>query len=495
MTGAGRRVRPPVPALSLLAVLTGAAVGAAVAVRPDLFHLVEAPGPATTLVLLAGLAAAVWLAASPGAAVVVAILLVYLNLSEILVRFHGLPSVLQLLAPSLVVGAWVAIGRRRLGELVGTPLPWAAAALPLLWALSSLWALETGPALARAVEGSKGLAIFLVIGCLASSRRRIQRAVIAAVAAGTLLAGLGIVQVLTEGYGREFGGLARIKHAQIYADVFEPRIAGPLGDPNYFAQILLVLVPIVLLAAWRAPRRWQRWAGNLSALLLMAATVLTYSRGGALVLAGVVVLTVLVRGLDWREIAALLVVGMLALPLLPDSFLERMTTLEQILPGEDEVLHLDSSFEKRKLVTATAWRMFADHPVIGVGAGNYAVRFTPYADEVGSDAREYEDPFATQYPHNLYLEIGAETGVVGLGVFAMLVAAAFLALEDAVRRLGAEGAERLVAIGRGLEISLVGYLATGLLLHGQFQRYFWLFLGLALALQIAARSPDEPCPA
>jgi putative inorganic carbon (HCO3(-)) transporter len=183
-------------------------------------------------------------------------------------------------------------------------------------------------------------------------------------------------------------------------------------------------------------------------------------------------------------LAGLLVVA------LPSDFTERLTTLEQVFPGGGETLHPDSSFEKRRLVTRAAWEMFLDHPLSGVGAANYTVHYDRYADRVGSAAREYDDPGETHYPHNLYLEIGAETGVPGLLVFGAAVLVAFGYLRRARRRALARGDPGTAVLARGVALGLVGYLVSSLFLHGQFQRYLWLLFALAAALDALGRIPD-----
>jgi hypothetical protein len=131
--------------------------------------------------------------------------------------------------------------------------------------------------------------------------------------------------------------------------------------------------------------------------------------------------------------------------------------------------------------------MFLDHPLVGVGAGNYSTHFARYADRVGSDARLYEEPGEVNYPHSLYLEVAAETGAVGLAAFGTVLVAAFASLVAARRRLLAAGDPRTAALAEGVGLALVGLLVTGLFLHGQFPRYLYLLLGLAGGLVLAAQ--------
>lgn len=493
--GAGRLV-PWAVAAALAATLLGAVAVAA----PDLFHLDVrfTLSPRLLLGVAAAAAATAAVIRYPGFAVGLLAVFVYWNLSEVLVRFHDLPSLLQILVLPLGVAALLAARRRGLEELTTHPVPWLAAAWIGTLLLSTTRAWETRVADAELAEALKGFAIFALVALLAAHRRRLRVVTGVTLGAACVLAALALWQVLTGDFSNEWGGLARIKHAQIYGDVFEERIAGPLGDPNYFAQMLLLLVPLGLLPTW-AGRRWRRGLALAAAVLLAAATVYTYSRGGALALGLVVALALLVRGLTWRMVTAAAAGVLVAVLLMPGAFARRLTTLQQILPGQEQVLDPDSSIEKRRLVTRVAWEIFLDHPGLGVGAGNYAARFPSYAARTGFAVREYDDPSEPQYPHNLYLEIGAETGMVGLLAFGALVLGVFGVLARARRRFLDLGQPGLADLSAALAIGVAGYLASSLFLHGHFLRYLWLFFGLAVACDLLAgrltSTAEETAPA
>ncbi|HUF78195.1 MAG TPA: O-antigen ligase family protein [Thermoanaerobaculia bacterium] len=487
-------------AVAAAAIAAGALLGAVVARNPRPFHFDLGAGPWAWAGLATATAITFWLVRRPRAALAILVVFVYLNLSEVLVRFHGLPSLLQLLVAPIAIAAFVARPRREAVAVATHGLTLLLAAWVLWLLASTVWAWDPGLAAIDVAEAAKAFVLYLLVVLLVDSAPRLRLAVRSLLGAGCLLAALGVYQALTRSFAADFGGLARVKDAHIYGDVFEPRIAGPLGDPNFFAQVLLVLVPLALALAWHGRSGGERLAAAGAAGLLVAGTVLTYSRGGALALAAVLVLAWLGRGIRLREVAAGLAVVAVALLAVPEGFTRRLTTLQQITGGEQAALYPDSSFEKRRLVSLAAWEMFQDHPGAGVGAGNFTARFSPYADRVGSAAREYDEPFGESYPHNLYLEIGAETGLVGLALFGAAVAVALAYLEGARRRLAAAGLALEATLAGATAIALVGYLVSSLFLHGHFQRYLWLLLALAAALhdlgrRSAARgAPTAPAP-
>jgi len=440
---------------------------------------------------LAGLAICAVALRYPGFALVLLVAVVYLNLSEVLVRQHHVPSLLQLIYLPVLVGALLALASG--GRLILRAN--ALIVLLLLYVVilfdSTVVARDRALADTRVLEHVKAFAIFFAVVLLARSPRLIRQASWTTVAAAAVLGGLGLLQVATRGFANTYGGFARVKYAQIYGDVFEPRIAGPLGDPNFFAQMLIMAVPVALFLTFTERTRLLRVTGWAAAGITACAVVFSYSRGGAIALVCVLLLSLLAWKAAVGQAAVAAVVGLIALlwVVMPAQFARRLMTLEQVLPiGNGEVLDPDSSIEERKLFTAVAGRLLVDHPIVGVGAGNYTAYFTEYAERVGSTTLLYVDAAEGYYPHNLYLEIGAETGLIGLAVFCAALVASFAQLRRARRRFFAAGDVASAGLARGWTIALTGYLLTSLFLHGAFIRYLWLVFAFSAALAHAASS-------
>lgn len=408
--------------------------------------------------------------------------MVYLNLSHILVRRYDVPSLLQGLVIILALTAIAELGIEGMANVLLQPLTFLLAAYCAVLLLTTTYARDPQLANARFLDTAKAFGIFLLIVALGSSVRRLLAAAATLVASATFLSLLGVYQTITGTYNRWFAGFARVKNAQIYGDVFQPRIAGPLGDPNFFAQILLIAVPVALFLGWES-RGKARLAAFACTAVIVAATLLTYSRGGMLALGVILVLALIAHRVNRRRMIAGALALIALLFVLPPSFTRRFITIELILPGGERSMQRDSSFEKRKLLTATAWVTFKDHPFLGVGAGNYTVWFDHYSERVSSEARGYDDPGEVHYPHNLYLEIGAESGLLGLAVFAAIVFVTFAHLRSAHRLLLEEGLRREAFVARALQLGLIGYLLSSLFLHGHFQRYLFLVFALAAAFE------------
>lgn len=489
VAGSAARGTERVSAFIVAAAAIAAAVGIAsfAVLRPEAIPLGFTP--AHVAVALVGVGLLFVVVRHPGVALPLLVVFIFLNLSEVMVRFHSLPSLLQLVVIPLFFAAWLGGGSVGLAEVARKRLTMSLALYLAVVLLSTAWARDFRFADERLSDTVKAALLFLLLALLTTSFRRFEQGVIALVGSALFLSVLPILQVALVGFDQEFGGFARIKYAHIYGDVFQPRIAGPLGDPNFFAQILIIALPLAFFITRAESSRRIRIFGWISAAAILAAIVLSYSRGAmlsVLIMGALTVAVIRIRPSTLALAAALAIGGII---LLPRGVTERFITIEEILPGS-EALHPDSSFQKRRLLTGSALAMFLDNPLIGVGAGNFTTFFNEYSERVGSVSREYEDSDERNYPHNLYLEIGAETGVLGLLAFGAAVVVYFVYTRRSRRRLLAAGAEHYAGLASALEIAMVGFLLSSLFLHGHFIRYLWLLFAAGLSLDRLAQQRE-----
>jgi O-antigen ligase len=84
----------------------------------------------------------------------------------------------------------------------------------------------------------------------------------------------------------------------------------------------------------------------------------------------------------------------------------------------------------------------------------------------------------TRRSHNLYLELAAETGILGFTTFIAIVLIILWQLSRARRMIGDTQLE-LANTAAALMIAIIGYLGTGAFLSFSYQRYYWLIIALA----------------
>jgi hypothetical protein len=90
------------------------------------------------------------------------------------------------------------------------------------------------------------------------------------------------------------------------------------------------------------------------------------------------------------------------------------------------------------------------------------------------------------------LELASETGLLGLLTFGTAIFLVFGHLRRAAAAYFRGGDEVHAALASALALALLGYLVSSLFLHGHFQRYLWVLLGLSTALAREAPAARAP---
>ena len=354
---------------------------------------------------------------------------------------------------------------------------------------------------------TEGMLIYVLVINVIRSPRDLQRVMAACVLSCAVLSAMTIFQAATHQYQNQFGGLAqRIdaiqevqRRTRLLAiqeeqdeqplEIAPPdeegvalidRASGPIGDPNRFAQLLLVVLPWSLYFSRHGRTPLARVASAASSALILTAVALTYSRGAFITMAVLVVCLLL-----WRYIrpgrlavAALVLAGIVAV-MAPGVF-SRIASIGGVgvLGQQDAKVEPDGAIRGRATEMLAALAVFIDHPFLGVGPGQYVPFYSEryqMLDEVSF--RHLPRP---REAHNLYFSIGAELGAAGLVVFLLIVATLFVGLR-AARRFWLPRSRRRTDLAVAFALSLVSYLGTGMFLHLSFERYLWFLVGTASA--------------
>ncbi len=479
---AGGRRRPLVPFVAIaVTIVLSVAIGAVAAHEPVL-------AVAGVLALLA----AATIAVRPEAAVLIVVGLIYSNAPVVFVQFHGVPLALAAAVPLALAAplAYDILVRRQ--AIVLTPaLPWIAAFL-VIEILSTITARDTTDAVSSLTTFlGEGIGLYVLITNTVRSTAQLRAVVWILLLVGAALGGLSFYQQVTETYNSSYFGFAQTDAAVTgLTETGIARLAGPIGEKNRYAQIMLMLIPLGVLQFSGERQGWLKIAALVCVALAAIATALTFSRGAALA-AGIILVAMVVlryvRASHLVAAAGLIVVVMIAVP----AYGARLTSLADIgalLSDEPAASETDNSLLSRATENLTALRVFADHPILGVGPGQFPAYYRGYADEIGVSVRA-----ANREAHNLYLGIAAETGILGLTAFLGAVVATFVQLARA-RAAALVRRPDLAATAAGFMLALVGYLASGLFLHLSYARYYWLILalgGAAAVVILQAMANDE----
>lgn len=420
------------------------------------------------------------------------VVVLYTDLSDIVMENLPVPSLLQPLILLLAFVVWKYRRALHPSSAAIHPIVIAMVVYALVVFSTSIWAKETYLTDKRLSEVVKAVCVIVLAASLAASWNALQRALTALVASAAVLSSLSVLQIATGRFSNAFFGLVELKSGTIYGDVSMPRAAGPpVSDPNFYARILLLTIPIAVALAYRETNSRRRLAFLAAAAITTAAVLVTYSRGAMLTLAVMAVLIALAMKVRMRHIALAGVAGLVSLLFLPPAITRRLGTIEALLPGKNTGAMYDSSLAQREMLTLSGVRMFERHPLLGVGAGHYAWYFPQFSNEVGTSFIDYVEPGAARYPHSFYVEIACETGLLGLGSFFAAVLAAFLTLYTTQRTLARNGDREHALLATALAVSIAGYLIASVFLHETHLRYLALFFGFVIAMARLARRKFE----
>ncbi|HLV43616.1 MAG TPA: O-antigen ligase family protein [Aggregatilineales bacterium] len=449
--------------------------------------------PSTTRAAAAPRRGVRWLHADLATYLVVFI--IYSNAAVIAVRFHGMPFIVAAGIPLLLGVPLLYYLLQRRQELVITPVTLLALAFLLVELLGTLFSKYVDVAAQNVLTfASEGLAIYLLLTNVIRHPRTLRGVLWAVLLAGILMATFPIIQYATGTYDSNYGGFAQADGAgvttgqDLFGDVRQLRVAGVIGEKNFYAQMMLMVVPIGVMQA-SAEKSWAlRALALLSAGMSAAAVALTFSRGAAVGFVVMLLVAVFMRAVTTRQFAVIVLVAAVLLAMFPVYASRVMSVLSvTTFVKDDAEVQVDRAIEGRLTEMVVAARIFADYPWVGVGPGVYKYYSRAYSNEVG-----LLQLTGTREAHSLYLALAADTGLPGILAF---LAIAFTAIFDLgrVRRQFRSTNRAYANMSSGVLLGLVSYLTTGIFLHMAYERYFWLMLGIAVAAANIARNwpPDS----
>ena len=329
----------------------------------------------------------------------------------------------------------------------------------VLWVSASIvWALDGGVALRATITFLGLLGLTIVFGALERRYLVLAWAVLALSAALSVPA--GYLLPLPEGSDMAVSGR------------FGPAGAGP----NTYSLILA----IAFFAAYYGLLTRHRKIAYLMTPVFLYGIFATASRTGLIALIATPLLALLVprlaARLGWRVlivyIAGAIALAMMALtvPSVTESSLERYTTLSQ-LGSED-------TWNGRWSNWLGALDVIAAHPVLGVGAGNYAEAAINYSESIqhhSSTKAVQKGGDLSGVTHNIALGVASELGFVGLALFLGIV---FFAFKTAWRMAQTSD------LGTGIFLGLIVAMIGGMTQPWEEEKIVYVLFGSVLALQL-----------
>lgn len=253
-----------------------------------------------------------------------------------------------------------------------------------------------------------------------------------------------------------------------------------LGDGNDFSLSLCILIPMTVLLALSAQRRWLSLAAWGAVVLFILAVVGSQSRGATLGVAAV-------AGFLWlfsnRKGLSLLGIALAAVIMVfhaSDAYFERMSTIRSYQE--------EGSAQGRIIAWKAGTRMALDNPILGVGAGHFSIAFG-----TTHRPREIVGPMPWLNAHSAYFQVFGELAFPGIIVYLFLVVGGFTAAMGVRRRVlrssaGPPGKEA-VATARTLcmmAAGMIGYGVAGAFLSAAYYPHIFVLTGLLYAARTNA---------
>jgi probable O-glycosylation ligase (exosortase A-associated) len=246
-----------------------------------------------------------------------------------------------------------------------------------------------------------------------------------------------------------------------------------LGDNNLVAVGMAMLLPIVA-ALGATASGWQKRFFQFLSVGVLYRGISTYSRGGFLSFATVGAMHFWRSQHKFKTAAAVVVATMLVLPVLPQKFWDRMSTITA--PADQR----DDSQQSRLHFWRVAVAMADDRPLLGVGHHGYERAYNTYDWTQG----QY---LTNRAVHSTWFGVLAEQGYPGFALFITIVFTSWLACRRV--RVWSRHGEISPALGQyaiGLETALLAFIVGGSFVSFQYCEMLWHFFALTVALERVA---------
>ena len=268
-----------------------------------------------------------------------------------------------------------------------------------------------------------GMGFYVLLRPLMRDARFRMKAVSAMAAALLVASAAGLVQKLVDpGLGNT---AFWVKMGQIN---------GTFKDPNAFATVLSLFIPLLAAAFFRRPGRRRLFFGA-AALASLAIFPFIGARSPLLGLGAGLVWVLVAAAAEWRRSGGKLgkpalagIVVVLAAAVGLGAFAAQRTRLFERLAANVSALAKGGGLvgisPERYFLWREALAMASDHPISGVGMGAYIVELPNYyAADASASKTALEGWKRNDSAENLPLQIGAELGVIGLIGFLWLLGA------------------------------------------------------------------------
>ena len=265
-------------------------------------------------------------------------------------------------------------------------------------------------------------------------------------------------------------------------------------DPNDSAFLLVCTIPLAVYFIRTGAKPFMRLLVGLALIMFVIVLVRTGSRGGFLgFIATMLYLLFRFKGIRVHIRVAAIVVGLLTLALAgTDKYWALMGTI-----GNQEE---DYNYTEKGGRVET-WKRgigyMREHPLTGVGFNNFSV--AEGRSDLNKARAKQGKGWIARAAHNSFVQIGAEAGFIGLGIFVALIVVSIKACSWRAPPRATQTDKDEQALARALAGALVGFCVAGFFLSQAYSPYLYSLLGMVAGLiklrKLSAAPPLVPAPA
>jgi O-antigen ligase len=238
-------------------------------------------------------------------------------------------------------------------------------------------------------------------------------------------------------------------------------------DPNDLAFFILSFLPFNLIFLSKDNALLKRFICTGNFVICILLIFMTASRGGVVAFCVVALMMLLTRTHTIRLMYKVLFVSLILITIsqniVPINF-ERLRSITKL--DEDYNLKSDTG---RMEVWKVGIKIMLSHPLTGVGVGCFN-------EAIGTDREERSLQPVWQTAHNSLIQIGAETGVIGFLLFALMSFKAFRIFGQTRKKVQSE---ELIKISEMARVGFVGHFVAAMFLSQAYSIYWAFYIVLS----------------
>lgn len=324
----------------------------------------------------------------------------------------------------------------------------------VLMVISIIYAVEKPLAFSESLRFLYYIILYFIVKYEVKNRKMLKNILKGYIAISSIISAYGILQYFTK-----IGLSDKFIYAQDNYSV-SIRITSTLDNPNTLGAFLILAIFPALMLAIYSKEKGEKILYSLASALIFISIILTFSRNAWLAMFFGICFMVLFY--NWKIIIFPALAGCLSL--MVPAVKSRLGDFSQLTD------------DPRIKMWKTAIKMIKDHPIFGVGNGNYVSLYDEYVAKYPELMYYHNKRFPS---HNSYLKVQSELGIFGITLFITILIGTIFKLKKFFN-VCKDNFSKLFY--RGFLISVISFLimnvADNLFFVPKVTMYFWIMVAI-----------------